>query len=211
MSYSGLRTGRGTFRENKRQRKKFKGSIRVGFSCSSETIKGKYMINDDAQNPPMDITYHAIGLIYSPFKDLEAMPIQPASKTSAPGKVEIFSEYVDGLKDLDGFSHIILLYHMHAVREQALTVTPFLDSSPRGLFATRAPTRPNPIGLSIVKLIRVDGGVLYVDDLDILDGTPLLDLKPYVPEFDHRPDARVGWLEKSSGEVKGKTSDDRFR
>jgi tRNA-Thr(GGU) m(6)t(6)A37 methyltransferase TsaA len=169
------------------------------------------MNNVDAQNPPMDITYSAIGLIFSPFKDLEAMPIQPASNASAQGRVEIFPEYVDGLKDLDGFSHIILLYHMHVVREQALTVTPFLDSSPRGLFATRAPTRPNPIGLSIVKLIRVDGGVLYVDELDVLDGTPLLDLKPYVPEFDHRPDARIGWLEKARGEVKGKTSDDRFR
>ena len=169
------------------------------------------MNNDDPQNSQMDITFQAIGLIHSPFKDLEAMPIQPASKASGPGRVEIFPEYQDGLKDLDGFSHMILLYHMHATREYSLTVTPFLDTSPRGLFATRAPARPNPIGLSIVNLIRVEGGVLYVDDLDVLDGTPLLDLKPYVPEFDHRPDARIGWLEKASGEVKGKTSDNRFR
>ncbi len=169
------------------------------------------MNNDDPQNSQMDITFQAIGLIHSPFKDLEGMPIQSASKASGPGRVEIFSEYRDGLKDLDGFSHIILLYHMHATREYSLTVTPFLDTSPRGLFATRAPARPNPIGLSIVKLIRVEGGVLYVDDLDVLDGTPLLDLKPYVPEFDHRPDARIGWLEKASGEVKGKASDNRFR
>jgi tRNA-Thr(GGU) m(6)t(6)A37 methyltransferase TsaA len=169
------------------------------------------MNNDDTQDAQMDITYQAIGLIYSPFKDLEGMPIQPASKTSGPGRVEVFPEYQDGLKDLDGFSHIILLYHMHAAREQTLTVTPFLDSSPRGLFATRAPTRPNPIGLSIVKLIRIEGGALHVDDLDVLDGTPLLDIKPYVPEFDHRPDARIGWLENARGEVMGKTSDDRFR
>ena len=168
------------------------------------------MKNDDSQNSPLDITFQAIGLICSPFKDLEGMPIQSASKASGPGKVEIFPEYQEGLKDLDGFSHIILLYHMHATREQALTVTPFLDTSPRGIFATRAPTRPNPIGLSIVKLIRVEGGVLYVDDLDVLDGTPLLDLKPYVPEFDHRPEARIGWLENAKGEVTGKTSDDRF-
>ncbi len=169
------------------------------------------MDNDDAQDSQMDITFQAIGLICSPFKDLEGMPIQSTSKTSGPGRVEVFSEYQDGLKDLDGFSYVILLYHMHATREQSLTVTPFLDTSPRGIFATRAPTRPNPIGLSIVKLIRVEGGVLYVDDLDVLDGTPLLDLKPYVPEFDHRPGARIGWLEKARGEVKGKTSDDRFR
>ncbi|MGB2894783.1 MAG: tRNA (N6-threonylcarbamoyladenosine(37)-N6)-methyltransferase TrmO [Anaerolineales bacterium] len=169
------------------------------------------MNNYETQNPPMETRYRTIGVIRSPFKELEAMPIQPTSKASAPGKVEIFPEFVKGLKDLDGFSHVILLYHMHAIREQALTVTPFLDSSPRGIFATRAPTRPNPIGLSIVKLIRVDGGVLYVDDLDILDGTPLLDLKPYVPEFDHRPQARAGWLEKAKGKVRRMTSDDRFR
>jgi len=139
------------------------------------------------------------------------MPIQPTSKASAPGRVEIFPEYVEGLKDLDGFSNIILLYHMHAIREQALTVTPFLDSSPRGLFATRAPIRPNPIGLSIVQLNRIDGRVLHFGDLDILDGTPILDIKPYVPEFDYRPEARIGWLAKAKEEVKEKTSDDRFR
>jgi tRNA-Thr(GGU) m(6)t(6)A37 methyltransferase TsaA len=168
------------------------------------------MNNDKAQDSQMDITFQAIGLIHSPFKDLEGMPIQSASKASGPGKVEIFHEYQDGLKDLDGFSHIILLYHMHAIREQSLTVTPFLDSSPRGIFATRAPTRPNPIGLSIVKLIRIEDCVLYVDGLDVLDGTPLLDLKPYIPEFDHRPNASIGWLENARGEVTGKTSDDRF-
>ena len=172
---------------------------------------GISMSYDHNQDSQMDIIFQAIGLICSPFKDLEGMPIQSASKASGPGRVEVFPEYQDGLKDLDGFSHIILLYHMHATREYSLTVTPFLDTSPRGIFATRAPARPNPIGLSIVKLIRIEDGVLYVDDLDVLDGTPLLDLKPYVPEFDHRPDARIGWLEKARGKVMGKTSDDRFR
>ncbi len=158
----------------------------------------------------MTITYNAIGIIHSDFTDLSAMPIQPASKTSGPGRIEIFAEYADGLRDLDGFSHIILLYHFHEVKRVDLTVTPFLDSEPRGVFATRAPTRPNPIGLSVVRLVAVQGNTILVDDLDILDGTPLLDIKPYVPEFDHRPDAKTGWLEQAKGSVREQQSDGRF-
>ena len=160
--------------------------------------------------------YTPIGIIHSPFTDLSAMPIQPTTKTSGPGRIEIFPEYVEGLQDLDGFSHIILLYHFHEVNDVAevnevtLTVTPFLDSVPRGIFATRAPTRPNPIGLSVVRLLAVQDNTLLVDDIDILDGAPLLDVKPYVPEFDHRPDARVGWLEKARGAVREQVSDGRF-
>jgi tRNA-Thr(GGU) m(6)t(6)A37 methyltransferase TsaA len=138
------------------------------------------------------------------------MPIQPASDASGPGSVEIYGPFVEGLKDLDGFSHIILLYHLHEVKSTSLTVTPFLDSIPRGIFATRAPTRPNPIGLSVVKLLKIEGPILHVKNLDVLDGTPLLDLKPYVPEFDHMPDARIGWLEQVKGNTKAKVSDDRF-
>jgi len=138
------------------------------------------------------------------------MPIQPTSDASGPGTIEIYAPFVEGLKDLDGFSHLILLYHLHEVRCMALTVTPFLDSIPRGVFATRAPARPNPIGLSVVKLVRIEGHILYVEDLDVLDGTPLLDLKPYVPEFDHRPGVKAGWLEKVKGNTKTKLSDKRF-
>lgn len=138
------------------------------------------------------------------------MPIQPTSDASGPGSIEIHAPFVEGLKDLDGFSHLILLYHLHEVRCMALTVTPFLDSIPRGIFATRAPARPNPIGLSVVKLVRIEGHILYVEDLDVLDGTPLLDLKPYVPEFDHRPGVKVGWLEQVKGNTKTKLSDERF-
>ena len=159
----------------------------------------------------MDVTYHPIGVIHSPFKDLEDMPIQPAGEASAPGSIEIFSDFVEGLKDLEGFSHVILLYHFHRVRSSKLTVTPFLGSQPRGIFATRAPTRPNPIGLSVVKLIRIEGNQLYVENLDILDGTPLLDLKPYVPEFDRQLKARIGWLEHVKGKVRTAKSDGRFR
>ena len=158
----------------------------------------------------MKVTYHSIGVIHSPFTDLVSMPIQPKNDASGPGTVEIYPPFVEGLKDVDGFSHLILLYHLHEVRGASLTVTPFLDSVPRGIFATRAPSRPNPIGLSVVKLIRIEGPILHVEDLDVLNGTPLLDLKPYVPEFDHRPDARIGWLERVKGNTNTTISDDRF-
>jgi len=159
----------------------------------------------------MDVTYHPIGVIRSPFRELQGMPIQPTSEGSAPGSVEIFPDFVDGLKDLEGFSHVILLYHFHQVRRLTLIVTPFLDSEPHGVFATRAPTRPNPIGLSIVKLLRIEGNTLHIGNLDVLDGTPLLDLKPYVPEFDCQPNARIGWLEQAKGGIRTARSDDRFK
>jgi tRNA-Thr(GGU) m(6)t(6)A37 methyltransferase TsaA len=159
----------------------------------------------------MEIIYHPIGTIHSPFNELEGMPIQPTGEASAPGTIEIFPEFAQGLKDLEGFSFVILLYHLHKVSRSALIVTPFLGSESHGVFATRAPTRPNPIGLSIVKLIKIDGTKLHVENLDILDGSPLLDLKPYVPEFDWRPDARIGWLESVKGKVRETRSDDRFK
>jgi tRNA-Thr(GGU) m(6)t(6)A37 methyltransferase TsaA len=157
-----------------------------------------------------NIPFLPIGIIHSPFHDLAGMPIQPTSDVSAPGTLDIFPEFVPGLKDLDGFSHLILLYHLHHAGPARLEVTPFLDSQPRGIFATRAPTRPNPIGLSVVKLTRIEGNILYVEDLDILDGTPLLDIKPYIPEFDFHPEVRIGWLEQARGKVKPMASDNRF-
>jgi tRNA-Thr(GGU) m(6)t(6)A37 methyltransferase TsaA len=156
------------------------------------------------------IHFHPIGILHSPFHDLMGMPIQPTSDASAAGTLEIFPEFVPGLKDLDGISHLILLYHLHQAGPARLEVTPFLDSQPRGIFATRAPTRPNPIGLSVVKLTRIEGNILYVDNLDIVDGTPLLDIKPYIPEFDFQPEVRVGWLEQARGKIKQTTSDKRF-
>jgi tRNA-Thr(GGU) m(6)t(6)A37 methyltransferase TsaA len=158
----------------------------------------------------MNITYHPIGTIHSPFHELSGMPIQPSSESSAPGTVELLPEFIPGLKDLVGFSHIILLYHLHQSQRHVLTVTPFLDSKPHGVFATRSPRRPNPIGLSVVMLLRVEENILYVENLDILDGTPLLDIKPYVPEFDSPPDFRLGWLEEVKGMVRTTRSDDRF-
>ena len=149
----------------------------------------------------MIVTYRPIGVIHSPFARLEEMPVQPSGEVAGPGRVEVFPEFSSGLKDLAGFSHVILLYHLHRVRRADLIVTPFAGSEPRGLFATCAPTRPNPIGLSVVRLTGIEGSTLLVEEVDVLDGTPLLDIKPYVPEFDYRPDARVGWLEKARGRV----------
>lgn len=159
----------------------------------------------------MQILYQPIGLIHSPFTDTTGMPIQPPGASEVKGSIEIFAEFVQGLQDLNGFSHLILLYHFHQVEQAKLTVTPFLDSRPHGVFATRAPTRPNPIGLSVVKLVGIEQNTLYVSNIDILDGTPLLDLKPYVPEFDQHPVERIGWLEQAKGQVRSQRSDNRFR
>ncbi|MFW6142296.1 MAG: tRNA (N6-threonylcarbamoyladenosine(37)-N6)-methyltransferase TrmO [Candidatus Saliniplasma sp.] len=158
-----------------------------------------------------NITYEPIGTVHSPYKDIEGMPIQPTGAKGVKGILKLKEEYTDGLKDLDGFSHIIILYHFHLSEVYSLTVEPFLDKEERGLFATRAPKRPNPIGLSIVKLLDVEGNTLEIEDVDVLDGTPLLDIKPYVPEFDHREVESIGWLGKNSDKVTDKRSDDRFR
>lgn len=159
----------------------------------------------------MEITFKPIGLIHSPFREIKNMPIQPAGAAGLKGKVEIFEEYQPGLKDLDGFSHIILLYHFHNSKGIDLTVVPFMDSHPRGVFATRAPKRPNAIGLSVVQLNKIDNGVLHIQNVDILDSTPLLDIKPFVPEFDAPKADRTGWLEKARKTVSDRKSDERFK
>lgn len=138
------------------------------------------------------------------------MPIQPTGAIGVQGKIVMMPKYVEGLTDLEGFSHIILLYLFHKSNEFKLLVTPFLDNKPHGVFATRAPMRPNMIGLSIVKLQSIEDNILHIENVDILNGTPLLDIKPYVPEFDQYLDTRIGWLEQAKGEVDNKQSDDRF-
>jgi tRNA-Thr(GGU) m(6)t(6)A37 methyltransferase TsaA len=157
------------------------------------------------------IEFEPIGIIHSPFVGTEGMPIQPAGATSIKGTVDVFEKYRPGLKDLDSFSHIILIYAFHKAKGFKLQVVPFMDSKLRGLFATRAPKRPNPIGLSVVKLNKISNGVLHVENIDIIDGTPLLDIKPYVPEFDKPTQIRTGWLEKAKKTVFHKKSDDRFK
>ncbi len=156
------------------------------------------------------IEFEPIGVIHTPFSKPEGMPIQPAGAVGVKGKVEVFEAYRDGLADLDGFSHVILLYHLHLSEGHKLRVVPFMDTVPRGVFSTRAPRRPNPIGLSVVQLDRIEDGVLYVQNVDMVDGTPLLDIKPYIPEFDHQPDIRTGWLEKARKNLSNRRSDDRF-
>lgn len=157
------------------------------------------------------VKYKPRGVIRSPFQDVEGVPIQTAGASGVAGTIEMEPQFELGLKDLSGFSHIILIYHFHASKGYVLEVKPFLDDSLRGVFATRAPRRPNPIGLSVVRLVSVEGCTLRIQDVDVLDGTPLLDIKPLVPEFDSPGVDRIGWL---SGKVQGVQSaraDDRFK
>lgn len=144
-------------------------------------------------------TFKPIGIIHSPFVDVAGMPIQSA-RSEAEGVVEVFEGYALGLVDVEAFSHLLLLYVFDRAGETRLTVTPFLDDSPHGVFSTRYPARPNPIGLSVVELVERDGCRLYVRGIDVLDGTPLLDIKPYIPQFDHHPVTRTGWLTGQEGD-----------
>jgi tRNA-Thr(GGU) m(6)t(6)A37 methyltransferase TsaA len=145
------------------------------------------------------IQLRPIGVIHSPFKECKDMPVQPAMAQGVTGSVQIFDEFAAGLKDLAGFDRIWLLFWFHRATPARMCVTPYLDSQERGLFATRAPARPNPIGLSNVRLLAVEDSLLRVADLDILDGTPLLDIKPFVPAFDSFPASRTGWLSTVKG------------
>jgi tRNA (adenine37-N6)-methyltransferase len=157
------------------------------------------------------ITYLPIGIIRSPFREIEGMPIQPLAATGIAGRVEIAPEYVAGLKDLGGFSHLILLYHFHFSEGYSLEVKPFLDDQYHGVFATRAPKRPNPLGLSVVRLIRIDDDILHIADVDIADGTPLLDIKPYIPAFDAHHTESIGWFAGKLEQVGKTRADWRFK
>lgn len=161
---------------------------------------------------PLAISITPIGYITSPHKTLENMPIQPKGAADAIGKIVLDEKYLPALQDLDGFSHIYIIYHFHKAPGTKLKVTPFMDDTQRGVFATRAPVRPSHIGMSVVELISVEGRTVTVKGIDTLDGTPLLDIKPYVEKFD-RPESpvRSGWLEKSSPkQIESRRSDTRF-
>ena len=156
-------------------------------------------------------TCFPIGVIRSPFKEISGMPIQAKGAEGISGSVELDRKFADGLKDLEGFSHVILIYRFHLSEGYSLEVKPFLDEHYHGVFATRAPRRPNPIGISIVRLVRVERHILHIEDVDVVDGTPLLDIKPYVPEFDVRPADRIGWFCGKAGLVKETRADGRFK
>ncbi len=156
-------------------------------------------------------TFHPIGIIHTPFSGPEGMPIQGALSPETGGWIEIFPEYAEGLQDVEGFSHLILLYVFHRSRGYRLLTRPFLEETPRGLFAIRAPKRPNPIGMTVVRLLKRQGARLDIAGVDMIDGSPLLDIKPYIPAIDAHPQATEGWI---SGKMRRngskKLSDGRF-
>lgn len=156
------------------------------------------------------LNFQSIGIINTPFKTTDGMPIQPAGANGTNGTIEIYPKYAEGLKDLDGFSHVILIYHFHQTKTYELIVKPYLDDELHGVFATRAPIRPNPIGFSVVKLNKIENNILYIEGVDILDGTPLLDIKPFIPDVDSPKVDKLGWLEGKSNQMKNKKSDKRF-
>jgi tRNA (adenine37-N6)-methyltransferase len=157
------------------------------------------------------VVYRPIGIIHSPFTEPSGMPIQPVGARGVAGSVRVFAEFAAGLKDLQEFSHILLIYHFHLSHGFDLEVLPFLDHQRRGLFATRAPRRPNAIGLSAVRLTGIEDGALRIEDVDILDGTPLLDIKPYVPAIDILRVEKAGWLADKEVQLASTRADERFK
>lgn len=151
-----------------------------------------------------EFSYRAIGFVRSPNTEPSKTPIQPTYAKDIEGRVEVLPEFAEGLRDIEGFSHIYLIFALDRAGESKLTVTPYLSDEPRGVFATRAPSRPNAIGMSLVRLLRRDGNVLHISGVDILDGTPVLDIKPYSSWLDSRLDATSGWLDDVDGETAGR-------
>ena len=157
-----------------------------------------------------ELTYNPIGVVHSPFKEPKNVPIQATASKGITGTIEIYPQYVDGLKDLENFSHIILLYHFHLVKDSSLMVKPFLDDKLHGVFATRSPARPNKIGISVVHLTTIENNILHIQDVDIIDGTPLLDIKQYIPKFDYKKTSKIGWFNGKINKLSTTKDDGRF-
>ena len=151
-----------------------------------------------------------IGHVRSPFTSKVGVPIQTAAAQDVSGEVVLLPQFSAGLKDLDQFEYIILLTHLHLGTDESLEVVPFLDTVPRGVFATRSPNRPNRIGMSVIRLLSISGHAIAFSGNDMLDGTPVLDIKPYVPAFDVRHTSRIGWFSKNLDQLPGKLSDGRM-
>ena len=156
------------------------------------------------------IIYSPIGIVHSPFRFPEGTPIQAAASKDTKARIEIFPEYTDGLKDLGEFSHIIVLYHLHFAKFKSLHVVPFLDTETHGIFATRSPGRPNSIGFSVVEIEKIENDVLFVKRIDILDGSPVLDIKPYITQFDVFETTKKGWIDKNAHKMDIQKDDGRF-
>jgi tRNA-Thr(GGU) m(6)t(6)A37 methyltransferase TsaA len=159
----------------------------------------------------LSITYQPIGIVHSPFKKPEGTPIQPIAAKNSKAIIEIFPEFSKGLIDLEHFSHIYVVFHLHLAEKKELTVIPFLDTVPHGVFATRSPGRPNSIGISVVCLDKITNNKLYVRNIDILDDSPVLDIKPYIPHFDVFETTKNGWFEKNVHKMESQKDDGRFK
>ncbi len=158
----------------------------------------------------MQINFNPVGIIHTPFVSGEGMPVQPPGAKGIKGTIIVNKELQGGLSDLEGFSHIILIYHFHRSKGFDLKVIPFMDNQPRGIFSTRAPKRPNPIGISVVKLLSIKENFLEIENTDILDGTPLLDIKPYIQAFDVYETQKCGWFDQTGKHPEKFLSDNRF-
>lgn len=158
-----------------------------------------------------EIRYTPIGVIHSPFAEPAGVPIQGAVENKVDAVAEVFSEFAEGLTDLDGFSHAILIYHFHKSKKYKLKVVPYLDKVKRGVFATRAPSRPNSIGLTVVQILKIEKNKIYFRNADMIEGTPLLDIKPYIPDVDIQQVRRIGWLEGKVYRMETTQDDSRFQ
>ncbi|WP_341806101.1 tRNA (N6-threonylcarbamoyladenosine(37)-N6)-methyltransferase TrmO, partial [Nitratidesulfovibrio liaohensis] len=167
--------------------------------------------DDRADNPQAPrISYAPVAHMRTPFTDVRGMPIQPVGAQGVAGSIDVLPEFAQGLADIEGFSHLLVIYHLHECKGFTLRVKPFLDNDEHGVFATRSPRRPNPIGISVLRLTGVTGNRLHVENVDMLDGTPVLDIKPYVPTFDVWDADRTGWFATVADNAVQCRADDRF-